>query len=95
MKLIDWTVRHDLLGEGSLMKTIHKRGTGYDRPGDFDEVCLSLKLYQTDDAGQETVFVNVEEKELMMTDQELITPVVRKIMGSMKYGENTSTVVTP
>ena len=30
----------------------------------------------------------------MMTDQDLITPVVRKVLGSMKFGENTSTVVT-
>ena len=30
-----------------------------------------------------------------MTDQDLITPVVRKILQSMKFGENTSTVVTP
>ena len=95
MKLIDWIVRHDLLGEGSLMKTIHLRGTGYDRPGDYDEICLSAKLYQKNDEGEETVFVNVEEQEMAMTDQDLVTPVVRKILGSMKHGEVTSTVVTP
>ena len=32
---------------------------------------------------------------MFMTDQDLITPVIRKILNSMKYGENSSTVVTP
>ena len=32
IKLIDWVVRHDLLGEGSMIKTIYERGEGYDRP---------------------------------------------------------------
>ena len=45
VKLLDWIVRHDLLGEGSLMKTIHKRGTGYDRPTTHDEVVFDLKVF--------------------------------------------------
>lgn len=45
VKLIDWVIRHDLLGEGSLLKTVHKRGTGYDRPDKFDEIIIDLKVY--------------------------------------------------
>ncbi len=32
VRLIDWVVRHDLLGDGCLLKTIYERGDGYDRP---------------------------------------------------------------
>ena len=95
VKLIDWIVRHDLLGEGSMLKTIHTRGTGYDRPALYDEVVIDLKVFQKDEAGEEKVFASVQEHELLMTDQDLLTPVVRKILQSMKYGEKTSTVVTP
>ena len=56
--LHDWIVRHDLLGEGSLMKTIHKRGTGYDRPDKHDEIFFNLKVFQKNDNDEETVFVN-------------------------------------
>ena len=53
VKLIDWIVRHDLLGEGSLMKTIHERGTGYDRPAQHDEIAFNLKVFQKNEAGEE------------------------------------------
>ena len=45
VKLYDWVVRHDLLGEGSLMKTIYQRGAGFDRPTQFDEMNLDVKVY--------------------------------------------------
>lgn len=46
MKLYDWIVRHDLDADGMLIKTIVNRGIGYDRPFDFDEIVLDLKVYQ-------------------------------------------------
>ena len=46
VKLLDWVVRHDLDADGMLMKTILKRGTGYDRPFDFDEITIDMKVYQ-------------------------------------------------
>lgn len=45
IKLIDWVVRHDLLGDGQLIKTILETGSGYDRPSLYDEVYLDLKVY--------------------------------------------------
>lgn len=45
VKLYDWIVRHDLHADGNMIKTIHERGVGYDRPFDFDEIVLDLKVY--------------------------------------------------
>ena len=45
IRLISWVVRHDLLGEKSLLKTIHERGDGYDRPSQYDELYLDLKMH--------------------------------------------------
>lgn len=45
VKLYDWIVRHDLDADGMLIKTIHDRGVGYDRPFDFDELVLDLKVF--------------------------------------------------
>jgi hypothetical protein len=46
LKLIDWAIRHDLDGDGLLLKTILNRGTGLDRPFDFDEIKVDLKIFQ-------------------------------------------------
>lgn len=45
VKLFDWIVRHDLDGDGMILKTMTQRGVGYDRPFDFDELTLNLKVY--------------------------------------------------
>lgn len=39
-------MRHDLNADGMIIKTIHERGVGYDRPFDFDEINIDLKVYQ-------------------------------------------------
>ena len=44
IQLFDWTVRHDLIGDGTILKTILKRGTGYDRPEQYDEATIDLKI---------------------------------------------------
>jgi hypothetical protein len=44
IKLYDWIVRHDLYADGAIMKTIHDRGIGFDRPDSFDELRLNLKI---------------------------------------------------
>lgn len=45
VKLYDWVVRHDLHADGMIIKTIHDRGVGYDRPFDYDEIKIDLKVY--------------------------------------------------
>ena len=45
MKLHDWIIRNDLDGDGMIIKTIHERGVGYDRPYEFDEITIDLKTY--------------------------------------------------
>ncbi len=46
VELLDWVVKYDLLGDGKIIKTIKNRGVGFDRPEQFDELKLSLKVYQ-------------------------------------------------
>ena len=55
VKLLDWSVRHDLDGDGLLIKNILNRGEGYDRPFDFDEICIDLKVYQQVNPSEEKV----------------------------------------
>jgi hypothetical protein len=43
--LLDWSVKHDLDGDGMIIKTIFNKGVGYDRPFDFDEFTIDLKIY--------------------------------------------------
>ena len=45
--LISWIIRHNLIGdeECSIMKTIHQKGKGYDRPSKHDEIKFDLRLY--------------------------------------------------
>ena len=45
VKLISWVIRHDLLGDKHLLKTIHERGDGYDRPSQYDELFFDLKVF--------------------------------------------------
>jgi hypothetical protein len=43
VKLLDWTVRHDLDGDGLFIKTILQRGEGYDRPDVYDEIEFDIE----------------------------------------------------
>jgi len=45
VKLYEWAVKHDLDGDGMLIKNIIQRGVGYDRPFEVDEVKLDMKIY--------------------------------------------------
>ena len=93
IKLHSWIIRHDLLGEGSLTKTIVEPGVGYDRPTLYDEIFVDLKVYQKDNEGTETVFTEVTSSEHLMTDTEVVSPVVKRILQSMKRSERITTVV--
>ena len=44
--LHEWFVRHDLDGDGLLIKNILEKGEGYDRPDEIDEVTFDLRVYQ-------------------------------------------------
>lgn len=45
IRLVDWVIRHDLLGDGQLLKTVLQWGEGYDRPSLYDELYLDVKVY--------------------------------------------------
>lgn len=54
VELHDWTIRHDILGDGgSLLKTIKQKGEGYDRPREFDEINVSVLVSQGDNELEE------------------------------------------
>ena len=97
VRLISWVVRHDLLGDKALLKTISERGDGYDRPTMYDELYMDLKVYQkaAEEGGVDTVFEDVTEAEHLMTDKEIITPVIKRVLQSMKKGEISSCCVPP
>lgn len=45
VKLLDWSVKHDLDGDGLIIKSIFNKGVGYDRPFEFDEITISLRIH--------------------------------------------------
>ena len=59
---------------------------------------MNLKVYQRAedrDDGTEVVFSEHVEAERLMTDTEVITPVVKRVLQSMKQNEISSTSVKP
>jgi len=45
IKLHSWIIRHDVDGDGRIIKTIEAKGFGMERPAHFDEIRLSLKIH--------------------------------------------------
>jgi ribosomal protein L15 len=95
VKLYEWAVKHDLDGDGMLIKNIVERGVGYDRPFDVDEVKIDLKIYQTLSEGEEKVYVDVKGLETLMSDGVNIWHTTKKILQSMKTKERVKTLVRP
>lgn len=61
--LHDWIVRHDILGNGLLVKTLLQKGRGFDRPSTFDTVNIDYKLYQG-----ETIFEDKQDVTCQLLD---------------------------
>lgn len=96
LKLIDWAIRHDLDGDGLLIKTILNRGTGLDRPFDFDEIKVDLKIFQQIPGELEPIIYE-DQKDLatLMSTEEHIANTTKKILQSMKTQEKVTVVVLP
>ena len=77
--LHDWIVRHDILGNGLLIKAVHQRGRGFDRPSLKDFIKLDLKIYQ-----RESVFFDKKDLETSMS---ALPMTIQKLLESMKQGE--------
>ncbi|TNV85630.1 hypothetical protein FGO68_gene3643 [Halteria grandinella] len=95
VKLYEWAVKHDLDGDGMLIKNILERGVGYDRPFEVDEVKLDLKIYQTLNDGTEKVYMDMKGLETVIQDHVNIWNTTRKILQSMKTKERVKTLVRP
>jgi len=93
--LHDWIVRHDLDGDGIIMKTVEVAGTGYDRCQEFDDTNLDITIYQRNEQKE---FLELYKRENLQTKtgkKEDIFRTVEKILNSMKRGEHSSSVVHP
>ncbi len=56
---------------------------------------FDLKVSQKKEDGSETVFQEMKDFDVLMSDTEAINPVTKRILQSMKKGENVSTQVRP
>lgn len=95
MKLHDWSIRHDLDGDGLIIKSIHTKGVGYDRPFDVDEVTLDLKVYQIDDSKTERIYQDLRSVDTFMNERVVVGETTKKILQSMKPQERVSAQVRP
>ena len=89
-----WIVKHDIDGDQNIMKTIVERGVGYDRPFDLCEIVIDMKVY-TKTEGKEFVYLEYLDLHTFMTDKEKITPIIKKIINSMKKQERVSCLIKP
>lgn len=77
------------------MKTINQRGAGYDRCGAYDEICVDFSIYPeppTEDSEKQFI-KQVKMHKTTMRDQTIVSPVVEKVLNSMKRGEQCSALV--
>lgn len=88
----DWIVKHDIDGDKNIIKTILDRGVGYDRPFELCEIKIDLKIY-TKIGDVEVVYREEKDLETTMTDREVIGPLVKKIINSMKKTEKVSCLI--
>lgn len=91
VQLHEWTVRHDILGNGLLIKTLHQKGRGFDRPSATDFIKADLKIYQRDNQGEKIFY----EQDSLDTATAELPLTVQKILESMKQGEKISCLVQP
>ena len=82
IRLHDWVVRHDIHGDGLLIKTVHQRGSGLDRVSLHDQIKVDLKIYQ-----RETVFRQETDLVTLVRDSKNIPKTIKVILESMKRGE--------
>lgn len=73
-------MKHDLDGDGMIIKTIHNKGVGYDRPFDFDEMTLDLKVYQYLSDDEFKIYADHKDFQVVMTDKEHISLTLKKIL---------------
>lgn len=65
VSLHSFTPRHDILGDGLLVKTLLQRGKGFDRPSTNDIISINLKFYQKD-----KVFFDEKNLQMKMVESE-------------------------
>lgn len=95
VKLYSWSVKHDLDGDGMLLKSILERGVGYDRPFEYDEVTLDLRVWQVLNDSSEKVYQEYSGLETLMSNTEHISNTTKKVLQSMKTNEKVVAKVRP
>lgn len=95
VKLHDWLVKHDLDGDGLLVKTLLNKGVGYDRPAEHDEINIDLKVFQMEVGGTERVYQEYTGLDTLMSRQDHISNTTKKILQSMKTKEKVRVKVYP
>jgi len=60
------------------MKTVHRKGVGYERPADRDEIKIDLKVYQG-----EVVHEEMQDAEFLYSSDK-IPSIVSRILTTMK-----------
>ena len=88
VKLHDWIVRHDINGDGIMVKTLLQKGEGMDRVGFHDEILIDLKIYQ-----REKVFCELKDLKTSISNHKEIPKTVGTILESMKKGEKIQCLV--
>jgi len=63
-----------------IIKSILEKGAGFDRPYEFDEITIDLKIYQVDANGEEKIYQEFKNKSTLMSDTETISLISKKIL---------------
>ena len=93
VELLRWKSTKDILGDGGIMKTVTKAGSGWATPRDKDEVTVGYTV-RVQGSGA-VVAASPEGGATFAFHEGHLIPAFKRVLGDMKKGEECSLVVQP
>ncbi|PSC75187.1 peptidyl-prolyl cis-trans isomerase FKBP62-like [Micractinium conductrix] len=93
VELLSWKSVKDIAGDGGVIKTIVKEGTGWAKPLPADEVCVHFSARVQGAA--EPFYASPEQGEEFSLSESLFCPAIGTAAKTMKKGEEVKLVVKP
>ncbi|PRW33606.1 peptidyl-prolyl cis-trans isomerase FKBP62-like isoform A [Chlorella sorokiniana] len=93
VELLDWTSVKDIAGDGGVIKTIVKEGSGWGKPLPKDEV--RVRFAARVQGAEQPFYATADEGEEFTLDQTHFCRAIATAAGTMKKGEEARLVVKP
>lgn len=93
VELISWVSKDDVFGDGGVIKSQLKEGSGWKKPKLGDEVCINLKV-----CGKDGNVIQEKSEFEYIVGSDVLGPIAKavdKVLTDMNKGEETSLLCTP